>query len=90
MQPWNKVDSAESEAQMKETVEAKLAAHTELLGHLDERAARRMALVTKGVVQQYFEAHEEVRDALSREIQADLRQKVEDGKMTREEGCCYA
>ena len=85
MQPWNKVDSAESEAQMKETVEAKLAAHTELLGHLDERAARRMALVTKGVVQQYFEAHEEVRDALSREIQADLRQKVEDGKMTREE-----
>ena len=85
MQPWNKADSAESEAQMKETVEAKLAAHTELLGHLDERAARRMALVTKGVVQQYFEAHEEVRDALSREIQADLRQKVEDGKMTREE-----
>ena len=82
---WNEVNPAGSEAQMKQTFEAKLAAHTELLGTLNERAAKRLALVAKGVVQQYFEAHEEVRDALSREIQADLRQKVEDGKMTREE-----
>ena len=85
MQPWNEVNRAESEEQIKQLAEAKLMAHTGLLGPLDERATRRMALVTKGVVQQYFEAQEEVRDALSREIQADLRQKVEDGKMTREE-----
>ena len=88
MRLWNdrdEVNPAESEAQMKQTAEAKLAAHTELLGILNERAAKRLALVAKGVAQQYLEAHEEVRDALSREIQADLRQKVEDGKMTREE-----
>lgn len=82
---WNEVDPAESEAQMKQTAEAKLAAHTELLGTLNERATRRLALAAKGVVQQYFEAHEEVHDALSPEIQANLRQKVEDGKMTRRE-----
>ena len=82
---WDEVNPAESEAQMKQTAEAKLAAHTELLGTLNERATRRLALVAKGVVQQYFEAHEEVRDALSRKIQANLRQKVEDGKMTRKE-----
>ena len=82
---WNEGHPAESEAQMKQTAEAKLAAHTELLGTLNKRATRRLALVAKGVVQQYFEAHEEVRDALSPEIQANLRQKVEDGKMTRKE-----
>ena len=86
-QPWIEInaDKAESPEQMQEIAEAKLAAHTELLGHLDERATRRLALVTKGVAQQYFEAHDEIREAISREIQADLRQKVEDGKMTREE-----
>ena len=86
-QPWIEInaDKAESPEQMQEIAEAKLAAHTELLGHLDERATRRLALVTKGVAQQYFEAHDEIREAISREIQADLRQKVEDGKMIREE-----
>lgn len=64
MQPWNKVDSAESEAQMMEATEAKLTAHTELLGPLDERAARRLALVTKGVVQQYLEAQDAGREAM--------------------------
>ena len=82
---WDEVNPAEPEAQMKQAAEAKLAAHTELLGTLNERATRRLALVAKGVVQQYFEAHEEVREALSREIQADLRQKVEDGEMSRRE-----
>ena len=82
---WDEVNPAEPEAQMKQTAEAKLAAHTELLGTLNERATRRLAIVTKGVAQQYVEAHEEVRNALSREIQADLRQKVEDGKMSRRE-----
>ena len=86
-QPWIEInpDTAESEEQMKQIAEAKLMAHTELLGTLDERAARRLALVAKGVVQQYFEAQDETREAISKEVEADLMKKVEDGKMTREE-----
>ena len=85
--PWIEIkpDTVESSEQMAEIAEAKLMAHTELLGTLDERAARRLALVTKGVVQQYFEAQDEAREAISREVEADLTKKVEDGKMTREE-----
>ena len=44
--------------------EAKLIAHTELLGSLDERAARRLALVAKGVAQQYTEAQDKTHDAM--------------------------
>ena len=86
-QPWIEInaDTAESPEHMREIAEAKLVAHTELLELLDERATRRLALVTKGVVQQYFEAQDEAREAISREIEADLTKKVEDGKMTREE-----
>lgn len=85
--PWIEInaDKAESPEHMPEIAEAKLVAHTELLGNLDERATRRLALVAKGVVQQYFEAQDEAREAISREIEADLTKKVEDGKMTREE-----
>ena len=86
-QPWIEInpDPTESEEQMKQIAEAKLMAHTELLGTLDERAARRLALGAKGVVQQYFEAQDETREAISKEVEADLMKKVEDGKMTREE-----
>ena len=86
-QPWIEInaDTAESPEHMREIADAKLVAHTELLGTLDERAARRLALVAKGVVQQYFEAQDEAREAISREVEADLTKKVEDGKMTREE-----
>ena len=86
-QPWIEInaDTAESPEHTREIAEAKLVAHTELLGVLDERATRRLALVAKGVVQQYFEAQDEAREAISREVEADLRKKVEDGKMTREE-----
>ena len=44
--------------------EAKLIAHTELLGSLDERAARRLALVAKGVAQQYTEAQDKTHNAM--------------------------
>ena len=86
-QPWIELnaDIAESEEQMVELAEAKLVAHTELLGTLNERATRRLALVAKGVVQQYFEAQDETREAISEEVEADLMKKVEDGKMTHEE-----
>ena len=57
-------DTAESQAQMMQLAEAKLAAHTELLGPLTERAARRLALVAKGVAQQYTEAQDKTHDAM--------------------------
>ena len=92
-QPWIPLNidieesqgQAESESQMQQRAEAKLTAHTELLGTLDERATRRLALVAKGVGQQHFEAQDETREAISEEIEADLMKKVEDGKMTHEE-----
>ncbi len=64
LQPWIEIkpDPAESSEQMMEIAEAKLAAHTELLGALDERATRRLALAAKGVAQQYFEAQDETSD----------------------------
>ena len=63
---WNETntDTPESQAQMRRLAEAKLAAHTELLGPLTERAARRLALVAKGVAQQYTEAQDKTHDAM--------------------------
>ena len=65
--PWielNPAGTAASPEQMMEIAEAKLVAHTELLGALDERAARRLALVAKGVAQQYTEAQDKTHDAM--------------------------
>ncbi|RKU20627.1 hypothetical protein C6503_05700 [Candidatus Poribacteria bacterium] len=75
---WNETnpDTAESQDQMIQRVEAKLAAHTELLGSLDERAARRLALVTKGVAQQYIEAQGETPKAID-ELWEDGSTKVD-------------
>ena len=71
MQPWIEInpintDTAKTPEQMMEITEAKLAAHTELLGALDERAARRLALVTKGVAQEYIEARDRDREAMGK------------------------
>ena len=65
-QPGDEInpDTAESQAQRMQRIEAKLAAHTELLGTLDERAARRLALVAKGVAQQYIEAQDKAHEAM--------------------------
>ena len=49
-------DPSEFQEKMRQFVEAKLAAHTERLGPLDESASQRLILVTKGVVEEYFEA----------------------------------
>ena len=57
-------DTAESQAQMIQHIEAKLAAHTELLGALDERAARRLSLVANGVAQQFVETQSKAHEAL--------------------------
>ena len=65
-QPWIELNAgtAASPEQMMEIAEAKLVAHTELLGALDERAARRLALVAKGVAQQYTEAQDKTHEAM--------------------------
>ena len=64
--PWIELNTstAASPEQMMEIAKAKLVAHTELLGALDERAARRLALVAKGVAQQYTEAQDKTHDAM--------------------------
>ena len=76
-QRWNEInaDTAESQKQMIQLTEAKLAAHTELLGPLTERAARRLALVAKGVAQQYTEAQDKTHDAMD-ELWRDRSTKV--------------
>lgn len=44
------------EAQIRRVIAAKLAAHTEQLGELDTRRSKRLALVTKGVVEEVIES----------------------------------
>ncbi|RKU27761.1 hypothetical protein C6499_11030 [Candidatus Poribacteria bacterium] len=65
--------------------EAKLQAHTELLGTLDARAAQRLAIAAKGVVQQHFEARDERHQETLQGFEADFMQKIEAGEMTREQ-----
>ena len=86
-QPWIEInpDTVESQEQKRQIAEAKLTAHTELLGPLDERAARRLAIVTKGVAQQYVEAQGETPEAKYRAAEAELAKKIEAGEMTREQ-----
>ena len=75
-----------TESQLWQLAEAIFAVHTEQLGALNERATHRLALVTKGVVQQYIEAQGKTQDhdfgrfaAVSRLLEA-----VKDREMTRE------
>ncbi|MCG9132673.1 carboxypeptidase regulatory-like domain-containing protein [Candidatus Poribacteria bacterium] len=77
-------DTAEPPS-MRQFIEAKLQAHTELLGPLDEHASQRLALATKGVVQQHFEARDERREKTLQGFETDLREKIEAGEMTREQ-----
>ena len=68
----------------KQLAEAKLVAHTELLGTLNENAARRLTVAIKGTVQQYFEAREEDAETMFRKIEALFMELVESGEMKRE------
>ena len=65
--------------------EAKLQAHTELLGTLDARASQRLAIAAKGIVQQHFEAQDARHEKTLQGFEADFRQKIEAGEMTREQ-----
>ncbi len=68
----------------KQLAEAKLVAHTELLGTLNENATRRLTVAIKGTVQQYFEAREEDAETMFRKIEALFMELVESGEMKRE------
>lgn len=71
--------------QMQEIAEAKLMAHTELLGALNEDADRHLQLAAKGVVQQYLETQDKDPETIFRETAAKLRQAGEAGEITHEE-----
>ena len=86
--PGNKDNTPESQErikQMQEIAEAKLMAHTELLGPLNEDVSQRLQLATKGVVQRYMETQSKDPGEMYRETAAKLRQAVEAGEITREE-----
>ena len=86
--PGNKDNTPESQErikEMREIAEAKLMAHAELLGSLNEDADRHLQLAAKGVVQQYLETQGKDPEATFWETAAKLRQAVEAGKITREE-----
>ena len=80
-----KDNTAKSQERMKWINAAKLAAHTELLGPLDERAARRLALAAKGTVQQSFENQEGIREQVLRGFEGEFRKRIEAGEMTLEQ-----
>ena len=78
-------------SQVWQLTKAILTAHTELLGPLNAPASQRLTLVTKGVVQQYFETRNNAQDddfetipRLS-ETLGELMNAYETGKITREE-----
>ena len=78
LQPWIEVnpDTDKSPEHKMEIAEAKLKAHTELLGSFNERAARRLALVTKGVAQESIEAQDKDHEAMD-ELWGDGGSKIE-------------
>lgn len=77
--------TAKSQERMKWIAETKLAAHTELLGPLDERAARHLALAAKGAVQQYIETQDKTYKVKYQQTEDELMKRVEAGKMTHEQ-----
>ena len=55
----DKDDTSESQEKMRRLAAAKLAAHTEQLGPLEESASQRLTLAAKGVVEEYLEAQDD-------------------------------
>lgn len=77
-------------SQVWQLTKAILTAHTELLGPLDAPASQRLTLVTKGLVQQYFEMRNNAQDddfettfRLLKTL-GELMNAYEAGKITRE------
>ena len=77
-------ESQERIKQMQAIAEAKLMAHSELLGPLNTDVSQRLQLATKGVVQQYMETQSKDPEEMYRETAAKLRQAVAAGEITHE------
>ena len=80
--------NSEFEKGAKLMAEAKLAAYTEQLGSLDDRASRRLSLVTKGVVEQHLEAQPEDPDERYKRVEraeAEIIKAVKVGLINRRE-----
>lgn len=77
--------TAKYQERMKWITETKLTAHTELLGPLDERAARRLALAAKGVAEQDSENQDKGREIVLQGFETQFMKAVEAGEMTREQ-----
>ena len=76
-------DDSESPEKMRRLAAAKLAAHTEQLGPLEESASERLTLATKGVVEEYLDTQGEDSRAKYEEAEKEVREAVVAGKMTR-------
>ena len=87
--PRGKAEAENSNSEFKKRAklmaEAKLAAYTEQLGSLDDRASRRLSLVTKGVVEQHLEAQPEDPDERYKKAEAEIIKAVKVGKINRRE-----
>ena len=87
--PRGKAEAENSNSEFKKRAklmaEAKLAAYTEQLGSLDDRASRRLSLVTKGVVEQHLEAQPEDPDERYKKAEAEIIKAVKAGKINRRE-----
>ena len=79
----NKDDTSKSQEKMRRLAAAKLAAHTEQLGPLEESASERLTLATKGVVEEYLEAQDNDWKTKYEEAEKEIREAVMAGKMTR-------
>ena len=87
--PRGKAEAENSNSEFKKRAklmaEAKLAAYTEQLGSLDDRASRRLSLVTKGVVEQHLEAQPEDPDERYKKAEAEIIKAVRVGLINRRE-----
>ena len=90
--PRGKAEAENSNSEFKKRAklmaEAKLAAYTEQLGSLDDRASRRLSLVTKGVVEQHLEAQPEDPDERYKRVEraeAEIIKAVKVGLINKRE-----
>ena len=80
-----KDDTSESQEEMRRIAEAKLAAHIEQLGPLEESASQRLTLATKGVVEEYLETQGKDWNSKYEEVAKEIHEAVAVGKMTNQE-----
>ena len=81
----DKDTASESQEKMRRIAEAKIAAHAEQLGPLDESAAQRLTLATKGVVEEYLDAQGKNWNSKYEEVAKEIHEAVAAGKITNQE-----